>query len=203
MKIKIAYFLIILGIFTGCGFKQDTVQIKYYTVLVPAVGVKEYKPIFPSLEVRRVQVSPLYRDNSIVYLLPGNEVLQDFYNKYFSSPAELVTQSLFMNIKKSNITKQAFLSKSLLYSRYQLETYISDFYADFSEDKKDVVVTILFKVIDINTASNTSLFTKEYTKRKAIKNSDPSNVVGGIEKMLAEIYAELLEDLSKNIKIKA
>ena len=202
MKIKVAYFLIMMAILTSCGFKQETVQIKYYTVIVPVVGIKQYKPVFPSLEIRRVQVSPLYRDNSIVYLLPGNEVLQDFYHKYFSSPAELITQSLFLNIKESNIAKQAFLSKSLLYSRYQLETYVSDFYADFSEGKKEVIATIQFQVIDINTASNTSLFTKEYTKRQAVKNSNPSSVVDGMEKILAEIYAELLEDLSKNIKIK-
>ncbi len=151
----------------------------------------------PTLEVRRLRLSPRYDTRSFVYRTSEHGYESDFYNEFFASPADLLTEETRRWLEASDLFEHVVGPESRVLGGLILEGQIVAIYADDSGPKRRAVIELQFLLI----SEPGSVVAGSYSSRAEVEvgaGRSPQTLVDGWCQALAQVLGELEQALGTN-----
>ncbi len=183
---------------TGCArLAHDPVDKRYYQLLPEREAGEPGTRRDMVLKVRRLSVSDLYNTRELVYREPGGRVESDYYNMFFVTPGDMLTQELRTWLRETGLFSHIIEPGSMVVSGLTLEGVVNALYGDYTTDAPAAVVEMQFFVVDESTAANDIVFSADYRRRVPIAEPDPAALVQAMTTGVEAIFADLETDLAK------
>jgi cholesterol transport system auxiliary component len=182
----------------GCvQLTHDPVDKRYYQITPErtAVGAATNKDMV--LKVRRLSVSDLYNTRELVYREADGRVESDYYNMFFVTPGDMLTQELRQWLRDSNLFTHIIEPGSMVVPGLTLEGVVNALYGDYTADAPTAVVEMQFFVVDESTSRNVIVFSAGYTQRVTLSKADPTELVKAMTQGVEAIFTNLETDLAK------
>ncbi len=177
------------------ALKQKPVERHYFHLAVERSMAQGAEPAPMNLRLRPLRVSPGYAGRELVYRMGPSDFATDFYNLYFVSPSDMLTQELRTWLDESRLFANVVEDYSLARPGLTLEGVANALYGDFSASPPAAVVEMQFFLVDENTRDNEIVFSATYERALAIGSATPQALVQGLTQGVREIFTELETDL--------
>jgi len=148
-----------------------------------------------TLLVRRLQVAPRAAGRELVYRTAPSAWTADYYNLFFVSPADMLTQDLRAWLSASSVFANVVDPGSLAASGYVLEGNVSALHGDFAAKPSQAVAEMQFILFKPTDGERTIVLTREYRKSVPLASDSPQELVRALRQAVAGIYADLEADL--------
>jgi len=148
-----------------------------------------------TLLVRRLQVAPRVAGRELVYRTAPSAWTADYYNLYFVSPADMLTQDLRAWLGASSVFANVVDPGSLAEYGYILEGNVSALHGDFAVKPAQAVAAMQFILLKPASGERAIVFTREYRKSVPLASDSPQELVRSLRQAVAEIYTDLESDL--------
>jgi Uncharacterized protein conserved in bacteria len=158
-----------------------------------AVAVPAQSPA--TLLVRRLQVAPRAAGRELVYRTAPSDWTADFYNQFFVSPADMLTQDLRAWLASSQVFANVVDPGSLAESGYILEGNVSALHGDFAAKPAQAVAEMQFILLKPEDGERKILLTREYRKTAPLAANNPQELVRALREAVSGVYADLEADL--------
>lgn len=145
--------------------------------------------------VRRMQVSPRIAGRELVYRTAPSAWTSDYYNMFFVSPADMLTQDLRTWLTSARVCATVVDPGSLAPSDYILEGNVSSLHGDFAVKPSQAVAEMQFVLLKPMGSERQVVFTREYRKNVALAADSPQELVRALRQAVAGVYADLEADL--------
>ncbi|MGE4553727.1 MAG: hypothetical protein AB7D57_11480 [Desulfovibrionaceae bacterium] len=203
LKITLVLLLgLALGPAAGClpgGGRHAPADKHYYLVATPRPAPAAPAPAGPvsdaTLRLRRFRVSPDYSGRELVYRMGETDVTSDFYNVFFTPPADMFTQGLRQWLQDADLCAHVVEDASLARSGLVLEPVLNALYGDFAGSAPEAVVRMQFFLVDDAGRGGEIVFAKDYERRAPLAARNAEALVEGYRQAVAGIYAALEADL--------
>ncbi len=181
----------------GClgKLQQPPVEKRSFDLAMQRSGGKA-QPVGDALVVRRLGVSPRYAGRELVYRRDETSFVTDYYNVFFVSPSDMLTQGLREWLAAGGLYRHVLEPSSLARPQLWLEGNVSEFYGDYSGSQAKAVVAMQFALLDENGPETRIEFSGEYRREVPCAGKDPKALVLAMRQAVAEIYGELEKDLA-------
>lgn len=159
-------------------------------------GVPATSPV--SVLVRRVQAAPRASGRELVYRTAPNAWSADYYNLFFTPPADMLTQDLRAWLASARLCANVLDPGSLAPAEYILEGNVSGLYGDFAPaDGKGprAVAEMQFLLLKDSGGERRVLLAREYSKSAPLAANTPRALVEGLRQAVSGVYADLEADL--------
>jgi cholesterol transport system auxiliary component len=158
-----------------------------------AVAVPAQSPA--TLLVRRLQMAPRVAGRELVYRTAPSAWTADFYNQFFVSPADMLTQDLRAWLTSSQVFANVVDPGSLAESGYILEGNVSALQGDFAAKPAQAVAEMQFILLKPEGGERKILLTREYRKAVPLAANSPQELVRALREAVSGVYADLEADL--------
>jgi cholesterol transport system auxiliary component len=148
-----------------------------------------------TLLVRRLQAAPRVAGRELVYRTAPSAWTADYYNLYFVSPADMLTQDLRAWLGASGVFANVVDPSSLAEHGYMLEGNVSALHGDFAVKPAQAVAAMQFILLKPTSGERLIVFTREYHKSVPLASDSPQELVRSLRQAVAEIYTDLESDL--------
>ncbi len=149
-----------------------------------------------SVLVRRLQVAPRAAGRELVYRTAPSAWTADYYNVFFVSPADMLTQDLRAWLASSQVFANVLDPGSLAASEYILEGNVSSLHGDFASKPSQAVAGMQFLLLRTGGDERQVVLAREYRKSVPLAADTPQELVRALRQAVAGIYGELEADLS-------
>jgi len=202
--VRCAAVLTVLCICTfasGCvKFDRPALDRKYYTLDVKRDKKESSKQVCKAnLIVRRINVSPRYEDRDLVYKVDQSSFESDYYNSFFISPSDLITQELRLWLSDSGMYANILGPESLGTGDMVLEGVVNSIYGDYTSEGK-AVLNMQFFLIDNSSPDLPIIYSRSFSREVPVKGADAKSLVAAMNKGLRGIFAELEADILKTLE---
>lgn len=161
----------------------------------PAAGSAQGAALSPeALLVRRMQVAPRVAGRELVYRTGESAWSADYYNLFFVSPADMLTQDLRAWLASARLFANVVDPGSLLPSAYILEGNVTSLYGDFAEKQPQAVVEMQFLLLKNGDERQVAL-SRGYRRTAPMQSSTPQELVRALREATSQVYADLEADL--------
>lgn len=177
--------------------EQQSVDKRFYALEVvrpgaavaatPADGV----PDRATLLVRRLQVSPRVAGRELVYRTGESAWTADYYNLFFVTPADMLTQDLRAWLGASGLFANVVDPSSLVQPAYILEGNVSALNGDFAAKPAQAVAEMQFLLLKVSGGERSVVLTRDIRKSVPLAASTPAELVRALRQAVAGINAEL------------
>jgi cholesterol transport system auxiliary component len=205
-KMLLLLFIGIFGMFpfmTGCINLDKAYPEKRYFALEASRDEDMSSPDTGKvLTVRRFRVSPKFEGKGLVYRLGELSYEADFYNEFFISPSQMLTEEVRKRLARSGLFKQVLIPSSLLDSTYILEGAVTAFYGDYRvSTAPKAVMEIQFFLLEETAKRTKIIYQSRYYKEEPFKTNMPDALVKSwnvaFNQILTEFETDLKEFISK------
>jgi len=145
--------------------------------------------------VRRLQVAPRAAGRELVYRTAPSAWTADYYNVFFVSPADMLTQDLRAWLAASRAFANVLDPGSLAASEYILEGNVSSLHGDFAGKPSQAVAEMQFLLLRPTGDERQVVLTREYRRSVPLASDTPQELVRALRQAVSGIYAELEADL--------
>ena len=189
--------LALLLVLAGCLSRPALVHQTFALQSPPATGVAVVKGDHV-LALRMVEVSPLFRDRSLVYRTGPDSYELDPYAGFLVPPGRALAIPLGACLRNSGTFKNVVEVESPLATDTFLEVHVDELYGDFRQPGRPAAVLSLRLLLfrDVKGGESELLLQKQYSRSIPISQNTAVAVVAGWDKALAEIMAEANSDLA-------
>lgn len=187
------------GIFalTSCvKMNRQPLEKRYYNLEVSRTQELNEPLLNAIVRVQRLQISPRFSGREIVYKTGDSIYEADFYNLFFITPSDMLTQDLREWLQRSNLFSNAVDPSSLVKTSFLLEGIVNEFYGDFTKENGEAVVEMQFFLIDDTFAVKKLIFYGSYKKDVSIDNKSAISLIKGFNQAVTEIFISLEADLA-------
>jgi hypothetical protein len=146
------------------------------------------------LLVRRFTIDPAYQDRGLVTRTDPVSVKSDFYNEFFIEPAELINGQVTSWLAASGLFDDVVAPASALTPTHTLEGFVAKLYGDVSSPPK-AVMELQLLMLDVRNGGNRIVAHPDIERDTAVGSAEPSSLVEGWNKGLAEILWEFEQGL--------
>ena len=194
--------LVMLATGVGCVSLQKAYPVKQEYVLdCSRSGPRRQALPESSLKVRRFRVAPTFESKGFVYQKTDLSYHSDFYNRFFSPPASLVTEEVRQWISDSGLFESVVDPGMGIIPTHSLEGVINALYGDFREpDAPKAVLEMQFFLVREATAARDITFNRKYRQTVALDDPSPTTLVSGWNKALQSILTGVETDLEVDLK---
>ena len=197
--------IIILAFFvTGClKIPKSGYPDKHYFVLdvCRSEGIVK-NPSEAILKIQKFYISPRYEGKSFVYRKGEVNYESDFYNEFFISANDLITEQVCQWFAESGLFRNVMDVHGLLEPDYILEGKITDLYGDYREKKAPkAVLGIGFVLFHDVSAHSEMVFQKRYRQEVLLKETSPETLARGWSDALWQILEKFEKDLLEINKV--
>jgi len=180
---------------------------KHYYALETARAASDSALVMPkanaaTLLVRRMQAAPRVSGRELVYRTAPSAWTADYYNLFFVSPADMLTQDLRTWLAQAGIFANVVDPGSLAPSEYTLEGNVSALHGDFSAKPAQAVAEMQFLLLRTTGAERQVVLTRDYRKSVALASNSPQELVRALREAVTGVYADLEADLRKALPAK-
>ena len=196
-------FLILAGILlSGCVHREAIVK-NYYLIQAPRPEKASPETSFEAVvSVEPFAIGPGYQSKGLVYQLGSNQFDTDYYNEYFISPSQMITDQTETWIRDSALFTRVVPPTSIVESTLLLEGDIRRLCYDIQDDEKmQASLAITFYLISKEGRRPSAIeFARTYQVSHAIARKDQQMAVDAMAVCLTEILEQLEQDLAAHLK---
>lgn len=169
---------------------------RYYSITLYRPG--EPKPATGEtiIKLRRMAVSDTYSTRELVYRMKDGRMESDFYNLFFVTPSNNLTQELKRWLAASGLFAHIIEPGSMVVPDLTLESIANKLYGDYSGDTPAAVVSMQFFLVDESTANNRIVFSKNYEQRIPFTAAAPGQLIQAMTQGVKAIFRQLEQDLA-------
>ncbi|HOP47646.1 MAG TPA: hypothetical protein PK874_08295 [Desulfobacteraceae bacterium] len=194
------FTVLISGIFAlnSCvKMNRQPLEKRYYNLEVSRTQELNEPLLNAILRVQRLQISPRFSGREIVYKTGDSIYEADFYNLFFITPSDMLTQDLREWMQESKLFSNAVDPSSLVRTSFSLEGIVNEFYGDFTKENGEAVVKMQFFLIDDTYAVKKLIFSGSYKKYVSIDNKSAISLIKGFNQAVTDVFIQLEADLRK------
>lgn len=147
------------------------------------------------LLVRRLVVSPRATGRELVYRTAPGVWSADYYNVYFVTPADMLTQDLRAWLGAAGVAAEVVDPSSLAGHDYILEGNVTSLHGDLASKPAEAVVEMQFLLLKAGGDERTVLLTRSYRKTAPLASNTPQELIRAQREAVAAVYAQLEADL--------
>jgi len=206
MKLKnhLCFFIATAALFsfTGCLNLKMGYPAKNYFLLDAKRTDKKGDEKGPMIQVQQFRISPRYNGKGFVYRFEKLNFESDFYNEFFISPDDMITEQVQLWLSKSELFTLVTDRNSEPPPDCVLEGWITELYGDFRNgETPKAVMELKFILLGAGKSPDQILFKKRYRADVPIKEKTSALLAAGWNQALETILNQLEQDL-KSISIK-
>jgi len=150
------------------------------------------------LKVRPLQINPAFQGKEMVYRLEGSRYDSDYYNTFFTQPAQNLTGQVRQWLGRAGLFGNVVDSTSQVADTHLLEGMVNSLYGDFTDkNAPKAVLEAQFFLVANKGDAYTVLFEKDYARAVAFQpgGGDASALAQAYNQALAGMLAELEKDV--------
>lgn len=191
---------LVLGAVLACLFalsacvklERQSVDKRFYALDAARPGEALPAPrAGAALLVRRLQMSPRVSGRELVYRMSESGWTADYYNLFFTPPADMLSQDLRAWLGASGLFANVVDPSSLLEPALILEGNVTSLHGDFSVQPAQAVAQMQFLLLDGAGAGRTVLMTRDIRRTAPLAANTPQDVVLALRAAVAACFAEL------------
>jgi len=200
MQRAAALFILVALLAAGCAptLTRPAPDKRLYALAAARPGTTPPARDKTVLKVRPLQISPAYQGKELVYRLGDVEVESDYYNTFFTQPAQALTQQTAQWIERAGVFGTVVDSTSQMAETHLLEGMVNALYGDFRDKAHPkAVLEMQFFLLRNKEDKFAMVFQKTYAKAVPFSTDfkDARALVEAYNTALAEILTELEGDL--------
>lgn len=194
-----AGILLVVSVLAGCvNFNKSYPEKRYFVLDVTRSQPAQKGGGNIVLRVRKCDVSARYEGRGLVYRTGEFTYESDFYNKFFVSPALLVTEEIRKWLEDSGLFSHVTDTVGYVEEDYILQGEVMALYGDLRDTSPArSVVEIQFAMIRVGSSEPRVVFTKLYSEDIALSSTTPDAVAEGMNRALESILMALEADLEQ------
>ncbi len=177
-------------------------KIEFYTLEYGFPQTVDLEPLAQVIRVEHFSVVPTYKTNLIIYRDRSFNRNAYVYHKWRTNPADLVTQFLIRDMKRSGLFRAVLPHKSRFPSSHMLEGSVDEFFElDLEESWNAILsVTVALMAEKEPNISKRILFQKTYRTKKESKQKNPRALAAAMSQAMAEISKKIITDIYSTLK---
>lgn len=179
--------------------QRQPLDKRYYALEVSrpasASGVATPALTPETLLVRRLEVAPRVAGRELVYRTAPSDWTGDFYNQFFVTPADMLTQDLRAWLSSARVFANVVEPSSLAPTRYSLEGNVSSLHGDFAVNPPLAVAEMQFMLLEDAPEGRRIVFTRQYRRTAPLAARSPQALVEALRQAVTDVYAGLEADL--------
>ena len=184
---------------TGCLFRP--VMVPQSFSIDPPAPQSTGSPGGVRLALARVEVAPPYSGMAFVYRTGEHGLGRDPYARFAAPPAWLLTSAIRGYLMNADFVRDVVAPGAGAGSQAVVEVAVSKLEGELRPGGSSAVLTLRFRVFSDpgRAAGPSEILLKTYSKTIPISRSTAKEVVNGWNRGLAEIMAELQDDLRASL----
>lgn len=178
--------------------ERQPIEKRFYALETVRPGTPVPAGTAPSravLLVRRLTTSPRLAGRELVYRTAPSAWTADYYNVFFVSPADMLTQDLRAWLSASGQWANVVDPSSLVAPSHILEGNITGLYADFAANPPQAVAEGQFLLLSGGPEERRVLLTRQYRTSAPVASRTPQEVVRAEREAVTALFAQLEADL--------
>jgi ABC-type uncharacterized transport system auxiliary subunit len=168
-------------------------------VLAPAFPAPVSPPGRGAVRVARVAVSPAFEREGFVYREAESRYESDFYNRFFTPPAEMMRDLLVRWLRGSGVFATVGTGP-VPPPDWMLEARVTDLYVDRRETPARAVFAATLRLVDLRGRSPEVMLDRRFEASEAAEGASPRVLVRAWERALARVLAEAQPVLADEIR---
>ena len=155
----------------------------------------------PVLAVRRLQLSPRYREKELVYRTSDFAYESDYYNQFLSAAGALIAEQTRLWLSRAGLFAAVVNTGSDVLPTHVIEGNVTALYGDFRGDEaaRGVLGIEMFLVHADGDDGPRVVFHKEYRAAVDLPDRSAEALVKAYNTGLGQILAEFEKDLRKTL----
>jgi cholesterol transport system auxiliary component len=190
-SMKILIYICIIGLFSACSFKQDTMDINTYAIDFKTI--ENFKINKKTIYVEIPDVNKSFNSNSIFYTTKAYSFEEYALNKWIDNPSSMLHSNLALALEDSHIYKTVLKEKSKIKYDYVLKTNVMSLYNSIEETNSFAILSIKFDLV----SNDEVIKTYTYNKRILSQGNKPYDFVVATNKAFEEVVNDLSLQLSQ------
>lgn len=184
-SMKILIYICIIGLFSACSFKQDTMDINTYAIDFKTSD--NFKINKKTIYVEIPDVNKSFNSNSIFYTTKAYSFEEYSLNIWIDKPSSMLHSNLTLALEDSHIYKTVLKEKSKIKYDYVLKTNVMSLYNSIEETNSFAVLSIKFDLV----SNDEVIKTYTYNKKVLCQNNKPYDFVIAVNKAFEEVVSDL------------
>jgi len=152
-------------------------------------------PVFGDLRLGRLQAAAPYAGKPFVYQLRGLRMEEDFYNRFFAAPGDLITEATARWLRASGLFEQVYAQPAPVAPPWFLEGGVAALYGDFSSAPPQAVLEIGFNLFREVEGRNEIVLSRGYRREVPLADDTPAALAAGWSEALGAILTAFEGDL--------
>lgn len=144
-----------------------------------------------TLLVRRVHMSPRCAGRELVYRMGESNWTADYYNTFFVSPADMLSQDLRAWLAASRLYANVVDPGSLVEPELILEGNVTSLHGDFFAKPAQAVVEMQFLLLQNAGAEHRVLLTRNVRRTAPLAGNTPQELVRALQSAVAGAFTDL------------
>jgi len=199
MKMKKVCVLAVAGalvLLAGCvSLQRDYPVRRYYVLEVKPESVRALLDEGPIVQVQFFRASPGYETAEFVYRTGESTFEPDFYNIFFTLPAEQIRARVSEWLADSGRVQAVVDRASRLRPTHTLEGNLVEMYGDFRDrDDPRAVIAVDILLVDVRPIEPRIVFSRSYREEVPIPESTANALITGWEGGLRKIFTAMEKD---------
>jgi len=187
---KNSLLFIIFLLFSGCMFKQETIDINHYAISFKTQQIASNNK-FQTIYIEDTKVNKSFDLNSIFYTTKPYLFEAYAKNRWISLPSTMIHNQIIDSFNSSNLFANTISKDKKLAFDYLLKSEVLQMYQVFEDDKSYAVLKIKFDLI-----KNYQIVKSfDFDKKIACDENSAYGFVKAINIGFEEILNSLLRDL--------
>jgi cholesterol transport system auxiliary component len=191
-------FLLCL-LLAGCiQLERQSPEKNFFTIEATRPGTPAAEPHFGDLRLDALNVAPAYAMKAFVYRTGTLQYEEDYYNRFFAAPAELLSAETARWLRASGLFAAVYDRPAPVEPAWHMTGSVAALYGDFSKRPATAVLEISFQLLHDQDAGGRTALRREYRREIPLDGKTPAALAAGWSEALAQILGELEQDLQKS-----
>ncbi len=190
-------FLLCL-LLAGCiQLERQSPKKNFFSIEATRPGTPAAEPLFDELRLEELNVAPAYAGKAFVYRTGTLQYEEDYYNRFFAAPAELLSAATARWLRASGLFAAVYDRPAPVEPAWHLSASVAAMYGDFSKRPAAAVLEISFQLLDDRQTDNRIVLHRTYRHETPLDGKAPADLAAGWSAALAQILGDLERDLQK------
>ncbi len=188
---------------TGClNLKKPGRYVEKYTLEYAPPEISGLSALATSIKVERFTETPAYNTTAMIYRPEPFKLDSYQYHRWRVHPADLVTDDLLRDLRKSALFKAVFSHLDQQEGRFVLEGGVEEFLEADDENRRQAVLALSVTLLDssFKDVPRRILFQKRYRFQEPITENSPRGLAKGMSQAMRRLSEELTRDIYSSIR---
>jgi len=197
-RLAILSLCVCIFLISGCfGRTKAPFITEQFTFEYNPPTFESIKRIDESVRIERFSVNQLYNSQAMVYRTQPYKLSVYNYNRWRTSPGDMVTDFLTRDLGSANIFSAVFSYRDTEETRFIIEGGVEEFLESFEKDTWSAVLKVNVSLIDDSQKEITKrvLFQKRYSYKELLKEHSPDEFARGMSINMQRFSEQLIRDV--------